>query len=304
MEVWKYLHMCKATVEVDDMWQPEANREQDTVIMETLIASGRFTNKELKEINYCLIYLQELFISDITNLEGNKIEEWAGRGHAYTLYHHVEGVWTQDYDTNIGRLRFQVEAHYCDATHQYSHVVEVCERARYKEIVGKHKVNETQILMIEHMIEYTSGIGDSCHTQPRHIKRLVGNLPDIEVPRGLDVTEEHDMIVATNGSVVFGVGYLSWVVAMDNKQVLLMGGGPDDGDQLLMTSYRSKLGVIASGLAVIGTLVRSGKIKVKSFKLVCDKEAAIKACTRKRTQSVFPRPEGDHDLISMIHYLQ
>jgi hypothetical protein len=49
MEVWEHLHTCKAVVE--GMWQPEANRQQDTAIVETLVASGRFTNKELKEIN-------------------------------------------------------------------------------------------------------------------------------------------------------------------------------------------------------------------------------------------------------------
>jgi hypothetical protein len=54
-----------------------------------------------------------------------------------------------------------------------------------------------------------------------------------------------------------------------------------------MTSYRYELGGISSGLAVIGTLVRSGKIKVKTVKFVCDNEAAIKACRRKRTKSVF-----------------
>jgi hypothetical protein len=86
--------------------------------------------------------------------------------------------------------------------------------------------------------------------------------------------------------------------------VLLKGECPDDGDQLLMTSCRSELGGIASGLVVIGTLVRSGKIKAKSVKLVCDNEAAVKACKRKRTQSVFHRTEGDHDLVSTIHYLQ
>jgi hypothetical protein len=86
--------------------------------------------------------------------------------------------------------------------------------------------------------------------------------------------------------------------------MLLKGGGPDDGDQLLMTLYRSELGGIASGLAVIGTLVRSRKIKVKSVKLVCDNKAAVKVCMRQRTQSVFHRTEGDHDLVSKIHYLQ
>jgi ribonuclease HI len=83
-----------------------------------------------------------------------------------------------------------------------------------------------------------------------------------------------------------------------------MGGGPDDGDQLLMMSYRSELRGIANGLAVIGTLVRSGKIKVKSVKFVCDNESVIKACKRKRTQSVFHRTEGNHYSISTIHYLQ
>jgi hypothetical protein len=48
--------------------------------MESLIASGRFTNKELKEIKYCLIYLQVFFLSDITNIQGNKITAWAVRG--------------------------------------------------------------------------------------------------------------------------------------------------------------------------------------------------------------------------------
>jgi hypothetical protein len=72
--VWDHLHTCKATVDVDGLWQPEVNREQDTVIIEMLIASGRFMNEDLKDINYCCIYLQAFFISDITNLEGKKIE--------------------------------------------------------------------------------------------------------------------------------------------------------------------------------------------------------------------------------------
>jgi hypothetical protein len=82
------------------------------------------------------------------------------------------------------------------------------------------------------------------------------------------------------------------------------GGGPDGGYQLIMSSYRSELGGITTGLAVIGTLIRSRKIKVRSVKLVCDNEAKIKACNRKSMQSVSHRTEGDHDLISTIHDLQ
>jgi ribonuclease HI len=71
-----------------------------------------------------------------------------------------------------------------------------------------------------------------------------------------------------------------------------------------VTSCRSLIGSIATGIAAICTLVRSGKIKVKSVKIVCDNEAVIKSCNRKCTQSVFRRTEGDHDLISTMHYLQ
>jgi hypothetical protein len=80
MEVWEHLQMCKAKVEIYDLWQPTENRVQDILITESLIASGRFTNKELKEINYCRICLQAFYLSDIININGNKIEEWAGRG--------------------------------------------------------------------------------------------------------------------------------------------------------------------------------------------------------------------------------
>jgi hypothetical protein len=122
------------------------------------------------------------------------------------------------------------------------------------EIVGKHKIGVIQTPTPEHLLEYTSGNGDSCRTLPRHIQRLVGNIPDIDVPSGWDDDEEHDIIVAIDGSIVFGVGYHSWVVATNNEQVIFSGGGPDDGDQLIITSYRSELGGIASGLAVISTL--------------------------------------------------
>jgi hypothetical protein len=76
-EVWEHLQTCRAKVEIDGLWQPTENRLRDIVIMESLIASGRFTNKDLKEINFCRIYLQVFYLSDITNIKGNKIAAWA-----------------------------------------------------------------------------------------------------------------------------------------------------------------------------------------------------------------------------------
>jgi hypothetical protein len=49
---------------------------------------------------------------------------------------------------NIGRLRFQVEAHACDTPTQCTHVVEVCECTRYMEIAHKYKIKETHIDVI------------------------------------------------------------------------------------------------------------------------------------------------------------
>jgi hypothetical protein len=199
----------------------------------------------------------------------------------------------------IGRLRFQVDVHSCDAPNQYSHVVDVCECARYMEILGKHKICETQTPMPEHPIEYTSVIGDSCSTLRRHIQRLIGNIADTDVPSGWDEDEEHDdeehdIIVATYWSIVFGVGYHSWVVSTNNGHVLLSSGGPYDGEQLLMTSYISELGGTVIGLAVIDTPVRSGKIKVESVKFVCDNEAVIKACKRKAHKVFSTEHREDH----------
>jgi hypothetical protein len=128
--------------------------------------------------------------------------------HAHYIFTQ-RGGWTNHDATNIGRLRFQVDAHSYDAQNKYTLVVDVCKRARYMEIVGKHKIIEARTPTPEHPIEYTSGIGDSCRTLPRHIQQLVGNIPAMDVPRGWDDDAGHDIIVATYGSVVFGVGYPS-----------------------------------------------------------------------------------------------
>jgi hypothetical protein len=44
-EVWEHLKTCKAKVEIVGLWQTPENRVQDIVIMESLIAPGKFINK-------------------------------------------------------------------------------------------------------------------------------------------------------------------------------------------------------------------------------------------------------------------
>jgi hypothetical protein len=150
---------------------------------------------------------------------------------------------------------------------------------------------------------YTSGIGNCIHALPKHVQRLVGNIPIIDTPRGWDITEPKDIIVATDGSVLFGVGYHSWVIATSDEDILLTGGGQDDGDPLLITSYRSEFGGLSAGLAVLGTLARSGLINIRLVKCVCDNKSAILTSNRQPTDNIFHKTETDFDVISTIQEL-
>jgi hypothetical protein len=87
---------------------------------------------------------------------------------------------------------------------------------------------------------HISGIGNCIQALPKQIQCLVGNIPDIAMPIVWDTIDPKDLIVATDGSLLFGVGYHSWVIATSDEETLLTGGGPDDGDPLLMTSFRSE----------------------------------------------------------------
>jgi ribonuclease HI len=71
-----------------------------------------------------------------------------------------------------------------------------------------------------------------------------------------------------------------------------------------MTSYRSELGGVCAGMAVIGTMERSGEINIRSVRFVCDNEAAVKRCNQKQMKRVFHNTEGDWDLVSTYRDLK
>jgi uncharacterized protein YozE (UPF0346 family) len=64
------------------------------------------------------------------------------------------------------------------------------------------------------------------------------------------------------------------------------------------------LGGLAAGLAVLGTLTRSGLINIRSVKCVCDNKSAILASKRQPSGRIFHKTETDYDVISTIHELQ
>jgi hypothetical protein len=132
----------------------------------------------------------------------------------------------------------------------------------------------------------------------------VANIPDIVLLENLDCIEPTDLVMATDGSVLFGVGYYRWLVSTKYEHILLRGGGPDDGAPLYITSYRSELGDICTGLTVIGVLARSGRINIMSVRLVCDNEAAVKRCNQKLTSIIYHNTERDWDLLKTFQSLQ
>jgi hypothetical protein len=42
---------------------------------------------------------------------------------------------------------------------------------------------------------------------------------------GMGLYRSKKSIVATDGSVIFGMGYHSWLIVMENEDILLAGGG-------------------------------------------------------------------------------
>jgi hypothetical protein len=129
---------------------------------------------------------------------------------------------------------------------------------------------------------YQYEIGDSFHSLPKHIRRLVGNIPQLILPADLNATEPQGLIIATDDSVLFDVGYHSWVVSTKDEEIIISGGGPNYAAPNQMTSYRSDLWGICAGMAVIGMMARSGKINIRSVRFVRDNEAAVKRCNKNR----------------------
>jgi hypothetical protein len=182
-----------------------------------------------------------------------------------------------------------------------SHVVEAKTRSRFVEITEKCKISKQTTFDLPPLVPYTSNTGTCIEALPRQVQRLVGDIPALQTPAGGDPTTPVNIIIDTDGSLTFGV---SWMVTTEDEDILLQGGGSDDGDIFLMQSYRSELGGVAAGLAVLGTLSRPGLINISSATFLCNNEPAVLSTNRPLTDSIFHRIEGDHDLVSTIKDLQ
>jgi hypothetical protein len=154
-----------------------------------------------------------------------------------------------------------------------------------------------------HIHTYTWGIGLSFLALPIHIQRLTGDIPALPTPPPFDLDEPVDLIIVTHRLLLFGVVYHGWVLATKEETILLRGRGPDDGIQSQMTSYRSELGGPVAGLAVFGTLFRSGAMNIRSIRFIYDNESAVTAARRPTSESIFHHTRCDWGLIATIQDL-
>jgi hypothetical protein len=134
--------------------------------------------------------------------------------------------------------------------------------------------------------------------------KIGGQHPELDLPADFDCTAPTDLSIATDGSILFGVGYHSWLIATKTEHVILRGRGSEDGSSTYMMLYRSELGGICAGLAAVGVLARSGRIDLRSVRMVCDNEAAVKRCNQKLTASIYHNTECDWDLLKIYHTLR
>jgi hypothetical protein len=192
----------------------------------------------------------------------------------------------------------------CARPARATHMVETKTRTRFVEITGKCNITRRLSMERPPLVPYTTNIGCCIKALPRHIQRIVGDIPTIRTPLGWDPTIPVNIIIATDGSVTLGIGHNSWIFATEDEDILLQGGGPDDGDLFIMQSYRSALGGVAAGLSVLRTLSRSGLINITSTTFLCNNKSAVLLTNRPLTDSIFHRIEGDHNLVSTIKDLQ
>jgi hypothetical protein len=221
------------------------------------------------------------------------------------IYRQINGEWSQYTQLNFGILRFSKTPRIVPHTQITSHIrIQVTQRTQYFEVAEKVNIVYRQNAGSTPIHNYTLGIGLSFLALPRHIQQLTGDIPALPTPATFDFDEPVDLIIATNGSVLYGVGYHGWVLATKEEEILLRGGGgADDGIRSLMTSYQSELGGLVAVFAVLGTLFRAGTLNIWSIRFICDSESAATAARRPTSKSIFHNTKCDWDLIVTIQDL-
>ena len=70
-----FLAFIDSSLQLDTDYVPPCQREYDASIMDIVLQNGKFTDDEIKRLNYCRLYLQAHTLSDLTNINGYTLDE-------------------------------------------------------------------------------------------------------------------------------------------------------------------------------------------------------------------------------------
>lgn len=70
----QYLYHINGTIELDNVYVPRTERLHDIHLMDSILRSEQFTAPEIRQLNYCRLYLQVVTLSDITLANGNLLD--------------------------------------------------------------------------------------------------------------------------------------------------------------------------------------------------------------------------------------
>ena len=71
--LWQYLNNIRGSIELEDPGTPPIQRVNDAYIMDMVLASGKFKPAQIRQTNYCRMYLQAVTISDISRANGKEV---------------------------------------------------------------------------------------------------------------------------------------------------------------------------------------------------------------------------------------
>jgi hypothetical protein len=137
--------------------------------------------------------------------------------------------------------------------------------------------------------------------QPPHIQRLLGNLhtDNINPDYWIQAITEGTVTIATDGSVAKRKGYFAVVFHTDESTIRFQ--GPCDGNDALMTSYRTELTGILSALYLLQALIKfTGTTPPAVPPLFCDNISAVKRTNAATLPGVKEHVSPDFDLIHEI----
>jgi hypothetical protein len=127
-------------------------------------------------------------------------QRWYIDCRARTLWQCDGGKWFQNAPLTFGRLRFEPVGQEADrhASTQLSHVAVTSIQCRYITITDNTNIIDITPSIIAPIVQYQSSLGECFFALPRHVQRLVGNIPPSQLPNAWDETTPVGIIVATD----------------------------------------------------------------------------------------------------------